>query len=120
MDNYFEVNGIRVWQFDKIEGKMNRIIARGCIDLFAEWLQDNCESIEDPLASDGLGVILVELYCNASEIITNGNRVRFYKHYAFSGNYEFSAVLYHKNDIAYAEVCDKTTKQTVGYVEIYC
>lgn len=119
MDNYFDVNGIRVWQFNEIEGKMNNVIAYGCVYMFAQWLQDHAENIDDPIAWDGLGTIIVDVDNNTSGI-RDGNRLDIHDNYLFSGDLEFSNLYYHKNGLVYVGVYDRAKDKFVGYVEVSC
>ena len=117
MEKYFEVNGIYVWDFDKIEGEMNNVTAYGAIMMFAIWMQNNAENIDDPIAWDGLGTIVSDVENNTSGV-RDGNRLDIHDNYVFSGNLEFSNLYYHKNGIVYAGVYDREKDKFVGYVEI--
>lgn len=116
----YEINGIDVWDWDEddmINGKMNKVTAYGAILIFAEWMQNHCENISDPIAWDGLGTIVVDVMENTSDI--RGNHMDFHRNYEFTEDgFEFNGLYYHENGLTYAEVYDKQKNEFIGYVEL--
>lgn len=113
MNNYTEINGFRVWEYNYEKGnyQLSGLAGEGMCMRFARWLNEN--DISDDTAED--------VYNNTSAI-RDGNRLDIHDNYNLTedGRYQISYLWALKNGIVYAEVLDSVEQKWVGQIEISC